>query len=117
MREAGATSTACSAITGRSRMSSASCARVLSIGAKGEGSMVRANVFLALVTAAVVVGVPMRAQEKKPVPKDSIRVSIPGCSKGMVFTAGARTEDQPGGSGLPEGTHLRMNGPKKLLAE
>ena len=28
----------------------------------------------------------------------------------------ARTEDQPGSSGIPEGTHLRMNGPKKMMA-
>ena len=56
------------------------------------------------------------AQEPKPVPKDSVRVFIPGCSKGYVFTAGPRTVDQPG-SALPEGTHLRMNAPKKTMAE
>ena len=33
-----------------------------------------------------------------------------------MFTAGPRTEDQPG-SPVPEGTHLRMNGPKALMAE
>jgi hypothetical protein len=54
------------------------------------------------------------AQEKK-IPKDSIRVTVPGCTKGMVFTAGPRTEDQPGRLDIPEGIHLRMNGPKKLL--
>jgi len=60
---------------------------------------------------------PLGAQEQKPVPKDSVRVFIPGCSKGMVFTAGPRTEDQPGGSPIPEGMHLRMSGPKKMMAE
>jgi hypothetical protein len=58
------------------------------------------------------------AQETKPVPSDSMRVSIPGCSKGYVFTAGRRTVDEPGSSGgIPEGMHIRMNGPKKMMAE
>jgi hypothetical protein len=57
------------------------------------------------------------AQEHKPVPKDSVRVSIPGCTKGYIFTAGRRTVDEPGSASVPEGTHFRMNGPKKLMAE
>jgi len=59
----------------------------------------------------------VRAQEQKPVPKDSVRVFIPGCSKGYVFTAGPRTVDQPGNTAIPEGSHLRMSGPKKTMAE
>jgi hypothetical protein len=70
-----------------------------------------ALVVAALLTTAVA------AQERKPVPKDSVRVFVPGCSKGYVFTAGRPAEDQPGGSAIPEGTHLRMNGPKKMMAE
>jgi hypothetical protein len=57
------------------------------------------------------------AQEKKPVPRDSMRVSIPGCTKGYIFTAARRTEDEPGSVDVPEGTHFRMNGPKKLMSE
>ena len=57
------------------------------------------------------------AQEHKPVPKDSIRVSIPGCTKGYIFTAGRRTLDEPGSVSVPEGMHFRMNGPKKMIAE
>jgi len=57
------------------------------------------------------------AQERKPVPKDSVRVSIPGCTKGYIFTAGRRTVDEPGSVSVPEGTHFRMNGPKSLIAE
>jgi hypothetical protein len=60
---------------------------------------------------------PLVAQETKPVPKDSVRVSIPGCTKGYVFTAGPRTADEPGSVDIPEGMHLRMNGPKKLMTE
>ena len=57
------------------------------------------------------------AQEQKPVPKDSVRVAIPGCTKGYIFTAGRRTLDEPGSVSVPEGMHFRMNGPKKLIAE
>jgi len=69
-------------------------------------------VLIAIVSA---LGVAL-AQEQKPVPKDSVRVSIPGCSKDHVFTAGQASEDQ-GGTPVPEGTHLRMNGPKSVMAE
>jgi hypothetical protein len=71
---------------------------------------------LIVAAAALALSAPLVAQEKK-VPKDSIRVTVPGCTKGQVFTAGPRTEDQPGRQGVPEGIHLRMNGPKKLIAE
>ena len=57
------------------------------------------------------------AQETKPVPKDSVRVAVPGCSKGYIFTAGRRTQDEPGSGGVPDGMHLRMNGPKSMITE
>jgi hypothetical protein len=60
---------------------------------------------------------PLAAQETKPVPKDSVRGSVPGCAKGYVFTAGPRTSDQVDRLDVPEGVHMRMNGPKKLMAE
>jgi hypothetical protein len=77
----------------------------------------KTNLICAAALAVVASVGPMVAQDEKPVPKDSVRVFIPGCSKGMVFTAGPRTEDQPGRADIPEGTHLRMNGPKKVIAE
>jgi hypothetical protein len=58
-----------------------------------------------------------RAQEPKKVPKDSMRVTIPGCTKGYIFTAAPRTEDQPGRFDIPEGLHIRMNGSKKMMAD
>ena len=70
-------------------------------------------VVIATMSALAVV----RAQEQKPVPKDSVRVMVPGCSKNYVFTAGRAAEDQPGGTAVPEGTHLRMNAPKNVMAE
>ena len=66
---------------------------------------------------AVALSGALGAQEKKPVPKDSVRVFVPGCAKGRVFTAGARTEDEPSGAPIPEGMHLRMSGPKQMLSE
>ena len=58
------------------------------------------------------------AQETKPVPKDSVRVSVPGCTKGYIFTVGSRGANEAGSSyEIPEGMHLRMNGPKKMIAE
>src|SRR5678816_1176459 len=72
--------------------------------------------MMVVVATTLALSAPLSAQEKK-VPKDSFRVTVPGCTKGMVFTAGPRTEDQPGRLDVPEGIHLRMNGPKKLIAE
>jgi hypothetical protein len=60
---------------------------------------------------------PLLAQDAKPVPKGSVRVSIPGCSRGYVFTTGPRTADEAGSAAVPDGLHLRMNGPKKLINE
>jgi hypothetical protein len=72
----------------------------------------------AVITVAVaVLSGPLVAQENKSVPKDSVRVSVPGCAKGLIFTAAARTEDQPSSVDIPKGMHLRMNGPKKMMAE
>ena len=72
---------------------------------------------LAVLIAAAMLSGPLVAQEEKKVPKDSVRVSIPGCTKGYVFTVGQRTVDEPGSVTVPEGTHYRMNGPKKLINE
>jgi len=71
----------------------------------------------ALIVAVILSSGAAAAQETKPVPKDSVRVFIPGCTKGYIFTAGHRTEDEPGSVNIPEGMHLRMNAPKKLMTE
>lgn len=60
---------------------------------------------------------PLDAQETRPAPKGSVRVLIPGCTRGYIFTAGPRTEDHPGNVDIPLGMHMRMNGPKTILAE
>jgi hypothetical protein len=71
-----------------------------------------------MTVAVAMLAVPLLAQENKPVPKDSARVSVPGCSKGYVFTVGSRAANEAGSNfDIPEGMHLRMNGPKKMMAE
>ena len=73
---------------------------------------------MAAVGAAILMSaLPVAGQEMKPVPKNSVRVLVPGCTKGHILTAGPRSEAQPGTSEIVEGTHLRMNGPKKLIEE
>jgi hypothetical protein len=69
------------------------------------------------IVAVAVLSGSLSAQEQKPVPKGSVRVSIPGCTKGYIFTAGRRTADEPGSVDIPQGTHFRMNAPKKLMAD
>ncbi len=56
-------------------------------------------------------------QESKPVPKDSVRVSVSGCTKGYIFTAGRRSIDEPTRANIPEGMHMRMNGKKDTIKE
>jgi hypothetical protein len=81
-------------------------------------TLLRTLVFVIAALAALAgLGGTLAAQEVKKVPKDSVRVSIPGCTKGYIFTAGKRTVDEPGSVSVPEGTHFRMNGPKKLINE
>ncbi len=70
---------------------------------------------LAVAVATLAAAPLLLAQETKKVPKDSIRVSLPGCTKGYIFTAGPRSEENPGSMDVPPGTHFRMNGPKKLI--
>jgi hypothetical protein len=70
-----------------------------------------------IVVAIAMSRAPLAAQEPKPVPKDSVRVFIPGCTKGYIFTAGRRTQDEPGSVDIPDGMHVRMNGPKTMMAE
>jgi hypothetical protein len=74
----------------------------------------RAAVAVAVAIGVTAVGV-LAAQDVKPVPKDSVRVYLTGCTKGRVFTTGPRMEDPPSNLEMREGTHLRMNGPKKVM--
>jgi hypothetical protein len=80
-------------------------------------SLMKTTAIIAAAVAVLTGSLVAQENKNKPVPKDSVRVFVPGCTKGSIFTAGHRTEDQPGSNDVPEGMHLRMNGPKKLMAE
>ena len=56
------------------------------------------------------------AQERE-VPRDSERLSIPGCAHNRTFIVGERPEHEPVRSDVAPGRRFRLNGPKKLLDE
>jgi hypothetical protein len=57
------------------------------------------------------------AQEEKPVPKDSVRVSIPGCSKGSAFVVTESPEGERTSIEIKTGRRFRLTGKKELLNE
>jgi hypothetical protein len=69
-----------------------------------------------LAVALLVTGNPIAAQERE-VPKDSERISIPGCARGRTFIVGERAEHEPVRSDVAAGRRFRLNGPKKILDE
>jgi hypothetical protein len=74
----------------------------------------RTAVAVAMVVTSIGV---LAAQDIKPVPEDSVRVYVTGCTKGRVFIAGPRMEDPPSNLDVREGTRLRMNVSNKLMTE
>jgi hypothetical protein len=63
---------------------------------------------------ALIFSVALAAQERK-VPKDSTRVSIPGCSKGSAFVVTASPEAERTSTEIVTGRRFRLAGPKDLL--
>ena len=55
--------------------------------------------------------------QERPVPKDSVRLSISGCARGRVFTVARSPEHELRGTELQEGRKIRLEGPKEILAE
>lgn len=70
--------------------------------------------ILIVVIAAASVG--LVAQERE-VPKDSMRITVPGCARGRVFVVGPRAEHEPGRSDVPPGKRFRLQGPREVLDE
>jgi hypothetical protein len=68
---------------------------------------------LALACAA---GTLLHAQER-PVPPDSERVSLPGCSKNRNFVVGEGPEHEPKQTVIAPGRRFRLEGSKELLEE
>lgn len=69
-----------------------------------------------LVAVAVMSASALQAQERK-IPKDSERISIPGCAKDRTFIVAEAPEHEPVRSDVEAGRRFRLSGPKKLLNE
>jgi hypothetical protein len=65
---------------------------------------------------AIIFSVALAAQERK-VPKDSTRVSIPGCSKGSAFVVTGSPEAERTSTEIVTGRRFRLAGPKDVLNE
>jgi hypothetical protein len=66
---------------------------------------------LVFTTSLVVAG------QEKPVPKDSTRVTLPGCVSGRMFTVMRRETPEPVNSEVALGRHFRLNGKREMLKE
>lgn len=55
--------------------------------------------------------------QEKPVPKDSERLSIPGCAYDRLFIVDVNPEHETRSVEMKPGRRLRLQGPKKLLEE
>jgi hypothetical protein len=56
------------------------------------------------------------AQERE-VPRDSTRVTVPGCAKGRSFIVAAREGHEPTSGELAPGRRFRLSGPKDMLRD
>jgi hypothetical protein len=75
----------------------------------------RAAAVAAGLAAGLVAGVAGQ-QPEKPVPKDSMRISIPGCAKGTAFTV-MESPEHESRSDVKPGRRFRMSGKKDVLKE
>jgi hypothetical protein len=71
---------------------------------------------VAVAAGLVAAGAGQQQQTEKPVPKDSIRISIPGCAKGTAFTVMESPEHESRSSVAP-GRRFRLAGKKELMKE
>ena len=55
--------------------------------------------------------------QEKPVPKDSSRLTVPGCAYDRLFLVDSNPEHEMPRTDLKPGRRLRLSGPKKLLEE
>jgi len=72
--------------------------------------------FPALVILASGALAPIAGQERE-VPKDSTRITVPGCTKGRSFIVAAREGHDPTSGELAPGRRFRLSGPKDILKD
>ena len=71
-----------------------------------------------LLAAALIFAVSAAAPaQEREVPKDSARISIPGCANGRSFIVMPREAPEPVRSDVAPGRRFRLSGPRKLLDE
>ncbi len=70
-----------------------------------------------LIALVLLPGVLLVAQERNTIPRDSARISIPGCANDRTFTAAARPEHEPVGTDVQPGRRFRLSGPKAILED
>jgi hypothetical protein len=71
---------------------------------------------IAVATAIGLLAIGLQAQER-PIPKDSARISIPGCATGTRFIVGRAASHEPVRSDIAPGRRFRLNGKKDLINE
>jgi hypothetical protein len=59
----------------------------------------------------------LAAQQEREVPKDSTRITIPGCANGRTFIVAAREGHEPTSGDLAPGRRFRLSGPKDILKD
>jgi len=69
-----------------------------------------------ILVLAIIFSIALAAQERK-VPKDSTRVSIPGCSKGSAFVVTRSPEAERTSTEIATGRRFRLAGSKDVLNE
>ncbi|MFA5907247.1 MAG: hypothetical protein WC815_00565 [Vicinamibacterales bacterium] len=72
---------------------------------------------LLLLTVAVALCGGLVSAQEKPVPKDSTRLSIPGCAYDRLFIVDISPDNEMPRTDMKPGRRLRLSGPKKLLEE
>jgi hypothetical protein len=65
---------------------------------------------------ALVIAAPLSGQERE-VPKDSVRLSIPGCVEGRTFIVMRRDQAEPVAVEVQPGRRFRLNGKRDMLKE
>jgi hypothetical protein len=69
-----------------------------------------------LAVLTLLLGTALAAQERE-VPKDSVRISIPGCSKDSAFVVTESPEQERTSTEIVTGRRFRLTGKKDLLNE
>jgi hypothetical protein len=73
--------------------------------------------FVLLVAVVIASAHHVNGQEERKVPKDSERISIPGCARGRTFIVAARSEHEPVRSEVGPGRRFRLSGEKSILED